>query len=101
MKLDARAFGIAAGIVAAAVSAVCALVVAIAPGSATGLLSYVIHADLTGLARTVTWGSFTGGMLFWGLATGLVFALGGWLYNRLVRGGAASPESLQMAEQRG
>ena len=101
MRLDTRAFGIAAGIVAAAVSAVCALVVAIAPGSATALFGNVIHMDLTGLARPVTWANFVGGLVFWGLGTGLVFAVGSRLYNRMVRGGAPKADSMRMAEQRG
>ncbi len=46
------------------------------------------HLDLTPLARNVTWGNAVGGLLFWGLGTGVVFAFGAWLYNR-VAGGTA------------
>jgi hypothetical protein len=83
MKLNPSAFGLAAGLTAAAVSAVCALFVALAPHTAMALLSNVVHADLTSLARNVTVGNFFGGILFWGIGTGLVFAFAGWLYNRL------------------
>ncbi|HJQ65493.1 MAG TPA: DUF5676 family membrane protein [Gemmatimonadales bacterium] len=83
MKLNAKAFGIAAGLTAAAVSAVCAIFVALAPDGATALFSNVVHADLTGLARTVTWGNFFAGVLFWSVGAGLVFWFAGWLYNRL------------------
>lgn len=83
MKLNPRAFGLAAGLTAAAISGVCALVVALAPHTAMALLSDVVHTDLTSLARNVTVGNFFGGIVFWGIGTGLVFAIAGWLYNRL------------------
>ncbi len=88
MKLDSKAFGIAAGVAAAAVSAACALIVAVAPEFATSLFSNVVHLDLTPLARTVTWGNAVGGLLFWGLGTGVVFAFCAWLYNRAAGGTA-------------
>jgi len=83
MKLDSKAFAIAAGVAAAVVSAACALIVAIAPEFAMALFSDVVHLDLTGLARNVSWGNFLGSLIFWGLGTGVVFAFGAWLYNRM------------------
>lgn len=90
MKLNAGAFGLAAGLTAAAVSAVCALVVALAPRFALSLLSDVVHADFTDLTRNVTLSNFFGGVLFWGLGTALVFAVAGRIYNALVGGGPKS-----------
>jgi hypothetical protein len=83
MKVDSRALGIAAGVAAAVVSVACALIVAIAPDFATNLFGNVIHLDLTPLARQVTWGNALGGVVFWGVGIGVVFAFGAWLYNRL------------------
>ena len=87
MKPDIKAFGIAAGVTAAVVSAACALIVAVAPGFATALFSDVVHLDLTGLTRTVTWGNAFGGLLFWGLGAGVVFTFGAWVYNRVTGSG--------------
>ena len=88
MKLDAKAFAIAAGVAAAVVSAACALIVAVAPEFATSLFSNVVHLDLTPLARKVTWGNAVGGLVFWGLGTGVVFWFAAWVYNRAAGGTA-------------
>ncbi|MBI4520076.1 MAG: hypothetical protein HY701_04525 [Gemmatimonadetes bacterium] len=82
MKLDSGAFALAAGIVAAALSALCAAFVALAPETATALASAVVHLDLTSLARPVTPVSFLGGVVFWGALTAIVFGTGASLYNR-------------------
>ncbi len=89
MKLDSRAFGIAAGAAAAVVSAACALIVVVAPEFATNLFGNVVHLDLTSLARRVTWGNALGGVVFWGVGIGLVFAFGAWVHNRVSTGRAA------------
>ena len=60
MKLDARAFGLAAGMTAAALFVLCALAVAIAPGATTAFAGYLIHTDLSGLSRSLTFGTFVG-----------------------------------------
>ena len=85
MKLNAGAFGAAAGITAAALFTLCAAFVAVAPGTATAVISYVVHLDLTGLARPLTFGSFCVGFVFWGAGTALVFAAAGGIYNALSR----------------
>ena len=82
MKLDSRAFGLAAGVVAGALFTLCALAVAVAPAWTTAFASSLIHLDLTGLARTLTWGSYFGGLLCWSIGAGLVFVAVGGLYNR-------------------
>ena len=86
MRIDSRAFGLAAGTIAAILFTVCAVAVAIAPSWTTAVASSVIHLDLSGMARTITWGTFFGGLLFWTIGTGLVFAGGGGLYNRFSGG---------------
>ena len=84
MYLEARALGLAAGTAAAAVFTLCALAVAVAPAATTSFASSLIHLDLTGLARTITWGSFVVGLLCWSIAAGIVFAAVGGLYNRFL-----------------
>lgn len=81
-RLDARAFGLAAGIVAAALFTLCASAVAIAPAWSIAVAGTLIHLDLSSLARTITWGSFVAGLITWTVGTGLVFAAAGGLYNR-------------------
>ena len=88
MKLDTKALAIAAGVAAAVVSAACALMVAVAPEFATSLFSNVVHLDLTPFARKLTWGNAVGGLVFWGLGAGVVFAFAAWLYNRAAGGTA-------------
>lgn len=82
MTFDARALGLAAGTAAAALFSVCALAVAVAPAATTAFASSLIHLDLTGLARTLTWRSYFGALLFWSIGAGLLFAGVGGLYNR-------------------
>jgi membrane protein YqaA with SNARE-associated domain len=89
MRLDVRAFGTAAGIVAAVLFTICALAVAIFPGPTTALASYLIHLDLSGMSRTMTFGSFVGGLVIWSLGTAIVFGSAAAIYNRLLtRAGA-------------
>lgn len=93
MRLDTAALALAAGITTAVVYAVCSLVVAVAPGSATAAINYLLHLDLTGLGRTLTWGSVAAGIVCVSLAVAFVVGLLGSLYNRLASSslGAAAP----------
>jgi hypothetical protein len=84
MRLDARAFGVAAGVTAGVVFIVCSLAVAIAPGPATAFASYLVHMDLSGLPRTLTLRSFLGGLVAWTLGTGLMLGFAAWVYDRLI-----------------
>ena len=83
MRLDARAFGVAAGAAAAVLFILCALAVAIAPDATTALASYLIHMDLSGMSRSLTFGSCVGGLLIWTLGTGVTFWLVASIYNRV------------------
>ena len=83
MKLDARAFGLAAGTTAGVLFVLCALAVAIAPEATTAFAGYLIHADLSGITRDLTLGSFVGGLVCWTVGTTLAFWLMGTVYNRL------------------
>lgn len=83
MKLNVKALSFASAIVAAASYVVCALAVAIAPGLTTRTFGYVLHIDLTSLSRTITWGSFFGGMLSFSVGLAILVGLTAWSYNRL------------------
>lgn len=85
MKLDTRAFAIAAGTTAAVLFIICALAVAIAPGSTTAFAGYLVHVDLSSLTRTLTLGSFVGGLICWTLGTALTFWLAATIYNGVIR----------------
>jgi hypothetical protein len=69
---------------AAVLFVLCAAAVAVAPGATTAFFGYLIHADLGAFSRTLTWGSFVGGLLAWTIGTALTFALAAWFYNRLL-----------------
>ena len=89
MKLDTRAFAIAAAIIAAALFLICAFFVAVAPEATTNFAGHLIHADLSGFTRSLTWGNFFGGLVCWTLGTGLVAAALAGVYNRFAHVGAA------------
>lgn len=89
MRLDARAFGFAAGTTAAALFILCAVAVAIAPGPTTAFAGYLIHTDLSGMSRSLTLGNFVGGLICWALGAALTFWLVAAIYNRLI--GVRSP----------
>ena len=86
MRIDARAFGVAAGATAAVLFIICALAVAIAPGPTTAFAGYLIHMDLSGMSRSLTFGSFVAGLICWTVGTALTFGLVAAVYNRLIRG---------------
>ena len=99
-RLDIRSFTFSAGTVAAILFTLCALAVAISPGSTTALASYLVHLDLTALARPLTWASFIGGLVFWAIGTGLVFGAVAGLYNRFAgRPSARAAERLPVDER--
>jgi hypothetical protein len=83
MRLDPKAFGLAAGIVAVVLFVICAIAVALAPDFTTAVGGFLLHADLSSFSRSLTWGNFIGGLLGWGAGTAIVFSLVAVLYNRL------------------
>lgn len=86
--IDAPSFGLAAGITAAALSAVCAAALAIAPDATVTLVSHLIHADLGNVVPRVTWVTFVAAAAGWGVLVAVTFSGGAALYNRLVAAGA-------------
>jgi hypothetical protein len=90
MKLDTRAFAIAAATIAAALFVICAFFVAVAPEQTTNFAGHLIHADLSGFTRSLTWGNFFGGLVCWTFGEGIVAAALAEVYNRLARAGAGA-----------
>jgi hypothetical protein len=86
MKLDIRAFALAVGGVTAAGFTICAFFVAVAPEATRAFFSYLFHIDLTGMASTISWGSFFAGLLGTGLGMAILAGAVAWIYNRLFRG---------------
>ena len=86
MRLDPRAFGWAAGTVAVTLFLICSLAVALAPETTAAVGGFLLHVDLQGFTRSLTWTNFVGGVLGWGIFATVVSSLLAVLYNRL--GGA-------------
>jgi hypothetical protein len=101
MRLNTRAFAIAAGATAAVLFTICALAVAIAPGPTTAFFGYLVHADLSTLPRTLTVASFIAGLIGWTVGTALSFGFAATIYNRLIGVGsvAQAPGRPQPAAQ--
>jgi hypothetical protein len=95
-NLDARAFGMAAALVAAALSTICALGLAVAPRATTAVASALIHLDLSETSRSLTWGSYFGGLIGWGAVAGIIFWAAAACYNRIA-GGRRAINSLASA----
>ena len=83
MRLNSRAMFWGAAIVAAISYAICAAFVALVPQTTTRFFGWMMHIDLTGLARHITWGSFLGGILCYSVIIGLLAGASAWAYNRL------------------
>jgi hypothetical protein len=87
MKLNTSAIFWAVALVSAASYVVCAAFVAVSPGATSQFFGWVMHIDLSSLARHITWGSFFGGLLCYSLIMGILASASAWAYNRL----AAAP----------
>ncbi|HSE66789.1 MAG TPA: hypothetical protein VLB12_07370 [Gemmatimonadales bacterium] len=67
---------------------VCAPAAAIAPNATTAFAGYLIHADFSGMTRTLTFGSFVGAHCLDGRDHSHVLANLGAIYNRLMTRGS-------------
>ena len=83
MKLNVRGFSVAIGTVIAAAFSVCAFFVAIAPDATAAFIGYLLHINLSGLTRPLTWPSYFAGVLAMGIWTGLWAAVAATIYNSL------------------
>jgi len=88
MKVDANRLALAVAIVTAFLWVLCSAFVALTPGPAMEATGQMMHADLSELSWSLTWGGFVMGLVWW---TGLA-AVTAWLiaraYNRLGAHGA-------------
>ena len=81
MKLNVWRFGLAVGTVIAGAFTICAFFVAVAPEATAAFIGYLLHIDLSGLARPITWASYFAGVLGVGVWTGLWAGVAAKLYN--------------------
>ena len=81
MKLKASAFGLAVAIVVAASFTVCSFFVAIAPEATAELIGYLLHINLAGLSRSISWASYFAGVVGLGIWTGLWASAAAKIYN--------------------
>ena len=84
MKLEIQALVKAVAIVAAVSYALCALLVALAPEATMRVAGYLMHVDLGGIARPISWGGVLSGIVAWTLGNVVLAAGAGGLYNRFV-----------------
>ena len=84
MKLNVGGFSIAVGTVLAAAFSVCAFFVAVAPEATAAFLGYLLHINLAGLTRPLSWPSYFAGVLAVGVWTGLWAGVVAGLYNFLI-----------------
>ena len=83
MKLNVRGFSIAVGAVVAIAFSVCAFFVTIAPEATEAFLGYLLHSNLSGFTRALTWPSYFAGAVAVGVWAGLWAAIAAELYNFL------------------
>lgn len=81
MKLNVWAFGSAVGIAVAVGFTICAFFVAVAPDATAAFIGYLLHINLAGLSRPITWASYFAGVLAVGLWTALWAAAAAKIYN--------------------
>jgi len=84
MKLYIWAFGLSVGVVVAAAFTVCAFFVAVAPEATAAVIGYLLHINLVGLSRSISWASYFAGVLAVAIWTGLWVAAAAQIYNVLV-----------------
>lgn len=83
LKLSVRSLFLATAIASGIAYLVCVLFLTVAPQATMAFFSYVLHANLSGITRSLTWGSFIVGLLIWSVGTGLYAAFVARLYNKL------------------
>ncbi|WP_071882435.1 DUF5676 family membrane protein [Stanieria cyanosphaera] len=82
-RLRMRSLFIATAVMSAVAYTICVVFIVLAPQATIGFFGYILHADLSNIARSVSFGSFIVGLLAWSLGTGLYAALIARLYNQI------------------
>ena len=91
MKLNTGAVFWAVAFVTAVSYIVCAALVAIAPEATSRFFGWVMHIDLSSLSHQLTWWSFFGGIVWYGLVMGTLASASAWAYNQLVASPSERP----------
>ena len=81
MEIKPSSFGLAVGIAVAAAFTVCALFVAIAPERTAATIGYLLHINLAGLSRSLSWTSYFAGVMAIAVWTGLWATATAKIYN--------------------
>ena len=82
-RLNVRSLFLATAITTGIAYLVCVLFLTVAPQATMAFFSYVLHAILTGIIRSINWGSFIVGLIVWSVGIGLYTAFVARLYNKL------------------
>ena len=80
--ISSRALATSAGIVAAATFAICGAFVAFVPGAVSSFFGWILHIDLSTVARPISVASYAGGLVLFATFVWLVVAVVSALYNR-------------------
>ncbi len=84
LRLSGRSLFLATAITTGIAYLVCILFLTVAPQITMAFFSYILHANVSDITRSVTWGSFILGLLVWSVGTGLYAAFVARLYNKLL-----------------
>ena len=76
---------LAVAAVAAVAFGICGLFVTFAPGPTMAFLSWVLHIDVTAVARPVSVADLVGGVLLFAAYAGLIAGAIAAIYNRLAK----------------
>ena len=83
--INSRALATSAGIVVATTFAICGAFVAFAPGAVTSLFGWILHIDISTMARPISLTSYVGGLVLFAAFVWLVVAGVSTLYNRFTQ----------------
>jgi hypothetical protein len=83
MRIQAIALGLAAATITAVAFGLCGLFFAIAPGATSAFVSWVLHVDVSTMARPVSVANLLGGIVLFAAYVGLLVGITAALYNRL------------------
>jgi len=82
MRIKALALGLAAATITAIAFGLCGLFFAIAPGATSAFVSWVLHVDVSTMARPVSATNLLGGIVLFAAYVGLLVGVTAALYNR-------------------
>lgn len=80
--IKSRALATSSTIVVATTFAICGALIAFAPGAVSSFFGWVLHVDLSTMARPISAASYVGGLVVFATFVWLVVALVLTLYNR-------------------